>query len=248
MSRRSIVTKNRYIVADHLRAGLEFPDLVIKLSGGQTRALKVEAGQFVPVELLDERDVALSEHSGCIFRALRAGWIINPDAPVQPKEEKVEAKKESSQPKQNYKLVETISPEDFAKMRDKSGTVTIINASGPQPAVQVEVMRFNGSMPVQNDERAVGTTKEGTSVVMSPETRKDPDAAVDIAKIQEVVKVGGGLPTNFLEFAKLTHFAKLDVIKLTNSITLLKEIVAQSEVKQLVNNANGRLRELETPA
>lgn len=248
MSRRSLATKNRYQVSEQLRAGLDFPDLVIKLSSGQTRALHVEAGQFVPTELLDERDVALSEHSGCIFRSLRAGWLINPDAPVQPKEEKVEAKKESSQPKHEYKLVETISPEDFAKMRDKSGTVTVINASGPQPAVQVEVMRFSGSMPIQNDDRAVGTTKEGTSVVMSPETRKDPDATGEISKIQEVVKVGGGLPNNYTEFAKLTHFAKLDVIKLTNNITLLKEVVAQSEVKQLVNNANGRLRELETPA
>lgn len=245
MSRRS--NKNKYQVSQNLKSGLDFPDLLIKLSGGMTRALHVNAGEFLPAELLDEKDIALSEHSGCIFRSLKAGWLVDVTKPAAPKVEIKKPTEADTAPSQNnYKLVEVVNPEEFARLRDKTGTVSIMETNGPQPSVQVEMIKFNGSMPImKEDTNAVVSNKHGGVSIVQPEVRKNPEEVLksNISKIQESAKVSNDI-NSFQEFAKLTHYAKLDYIKFATNVTLLKEVVEHSEVKQLVNNANGRLREL----
>lgn len=244
MSRRSL--KDRYQVSEKLKNGLDFPDLQIKLSTGLARALHVNAGEFLPIDLIDERDIKLSEHSGCIYRALKAGWLIDITKPVEVKTETpVAEKKEEVKPNQ-YKLVETVSPEDFAKMRDKSGVAEVMKTDGPQPAVQVQVIQFQGSMPVQ-DTQAVVTTSSGSPALVHAESRPDSEAALkaNIERMRRAdISAGDVEITSFEMFNKMTHFAKLDYIKITNNAELLKSIVEKTEVKQLQNNANGRLREL----
>lgn len=239
-----ISNKNRYKVSEDMVNGLDFPDLPMTFSNGASRPLHVAPGQFIPDELLNEKDLKLSEFGGCIFRCLNAGWLIDVTAPIvnipDPKPEITIEEREKS----GYTLVETLSPETFAKMRDATATVSVMRTDGPQRAVSVENIKFDGSMPVKNvvidnrgDDRAVGSGRNGEASLLTPEKR-----------LQAEKREAAGQIRNYQEFEKLTHFAKLDVVAHTLDVGLLKLIAENSEIKQLHNNANGRLREMgQTP-
>lgn len=237
---------NRYKVSEEIKRGLDFFDLPVRLSNGQSTVLHVNANEFIPLDLLDERDVKLSEHSGCIFRALNSGWIIDITKPITTKkteEQNLSTKSKQSQ-KSNYKLVETISPEEFSKMRDKTGLVETIDTSKPHSSLEVDIIKFENSMP---QEKAVVSTAEGDIAVVTPEKRKDLEEINQgsAENIQNISSNGYGA-NSFTEFNRLKHFAKLDVIKHSNNLEMLKDVVQNSNQKQIINNAKGRIRELET--
>ena len=250
-------------------ADMQVADLFMTFSGGNKTLVKLNRGEVLPVDLLDEKDVKKSLRFGALGRLIAGGWIEEvedskaeefcnkvkatfvpsiAEKALSAEEKAARSRSEisSSGPKRTF--VENVSAEELHEIRQSRGMVENLDLTkNAGKAVDVEDVQF---------EKAIVSNKGGGLSTVEPEKNvtQAQDKIVDEKRgtvhtigvnLQNYdVKSDLGKVNDYSSFDQLNHFDQLLFIKETENKGLLTEISEKNGKKQIQNNARKKLSEL----
>jgi len=204
------MNKYRIAVSSGLEGYLDFFDLTYKTKDGVTRIYRGQLDEIIPVEKFDKKIFENSLKSGCLFRAINAGWVQVLKGDKNPKDVKNEK-----------------------TLAQKVGTTSL----NPKDAKEI----FEN---VNSDVRPVKVNEYATAYVTKNSIEKEAENESGTKLKEDKSKIEKNQINSYEDFNKLGYFLKLKFVKQTSNIDILNKIIDKTEVKQLKNNAEKKLKEL----
>jgi hypothetical protein len=204
--------------------GLELLDIVIHDANGRAKTLKLDAGQYVPDDIVQTSQFQQSLKNGTVYRAIRSGWIV------------VESPDQQLVNGQSPRSVESPSSlNDTPHKPLTEWTYAELVGAVQTPEIIAELQRRSLIEQATHDTMHVKVNDVSTVVM--------PKSSVETERMKNT----SDAPKTYEAFKSLKTLARLHAIKKIQDKILLNEIISK-ETKpksQIKIRAIQRLKELE---